>query len=72
MSPMLSFAPDFWPVFWAIMGSAALITVALGALIATISPAGSRPRRPRQGHPVALAPTELAERQAAQGYPKAA
>ena len=69
MGPMLSFAADFWPVFWAIMGAGALATVALSVLIATISPAGSRPRRQ---HPVALPPEELAGRQAGQGYPKAA
>jgi hypothetical protein len=66
MSPMLSFAADLWPLFWAIIGAGALVTVALSVLIGTISPAGSRPRR---GHRLALAPAELAGRQAAHGYP---
>jgi hypothetical protein len=69
---MLSFAADFWPLFWAIMGAGALVTVALSVLIATISPAGSRPRR---AHRLPATPAELAEladRQASPGYPRAA
>lgn len=69
MSPMLSFAADFWPLFWAIMGAAALVTVALAVLIATISPAGSRPRR---SHQPQLAPAGLAEQPTGHGYPEAA
>jgi hypothetical protein len=69
MSPMLSFAADFWPLLGAIMGAGALVTVALSLLIATISPAGSLPRR---GHRPALAPAELADQPAEQGYPEAA
>jgi hypothetical protein len=69
MSPMLSFAADFWPLFWAIMGAGALVTVALAVLIATLSPAGSRPHR---GHRLPATPAELAERQADPGYPQAA
>ena len=46
-----------------------LITLALSVLIATISPAGSRPRRGRQ---LAATPAELPERQADPGYPQAA
>ena len=69
MSPMLTFATDFWPLLGAIMGAGALVTVALSVLIATISPAGSRPRR---RHQLALTPAELADRHAGQDYPKAA
>lgn len=69
MSPMLSFAADFWPLFWAIMGAGALVTVALSVLIATISPAGSRPRR---AHRLPATPAELPDRQASPGYPRAA
>jgi hypothetical protein len=57
---MLNFGPDFWPLFWAIMGGAAVLTVALSLLIATITPASFRPRR---RHP-ALAPVGPAGRQA--------
>lgn len=42
---MLSFATDFWPLFWTITGGAALLTALLSVLIATISPAAIRPRR---------------------------
>lgn len=66
MGPMLSFTADFWPLFWAIMGAGVLITLALSVLIATISPAGSRPHR---GHGLALAPAELTGKQAGHGYP---
>jgi len=69
MSPMLSNAADFWPLFWAIMGAGALVTLALSVLIATIAPAGSRPRR---GHQRPGTPAELAGRQADPGYPQAA
>ncbi len=57
---MLSFGAQFWPLFWGIMGTAAVLTVGLSLLIATIRPAGSRPYR---RHP-ALAPAELAGRRA--------
>ncbi len=67
---MLSFGADFWPLFWAIMGTAAVLTVALSLLIATITPAGFRPQRRH----TALAPAELAGRQAGhddQAHPEA-
>ena len=64
---MLSFAADLWPLFWAIFGAAALVTVALSVLVATISPSGSRPGRGHQA-----APAELAGRQAGQDYREAA
>ena len=61
---MLNFTAAFWPLFWAIIGAGALVTVALSALIATISPAGFRPRR---GHRPQLAAAELTG-QAGPGY----
>jgi hypothetical protein len=66
MSPMLSFAADFWPLFWAIIGAGALVTVVLSVLIGTISTAGSRPRR---GHRLALAPAEPTGPQSGHDYP---
>jgi hypothetical protein len=66
MSPMLSLATDFWPVFWAIIGAGALVTVVLSVLIGAISPAGSRPHR---GHRLALAPAEPTGPRAVPGYP---
>ena len=62
---MLSFGADFWPLFWAIMGGAAVLTVALSLLIATITPAGFRPQRRR----TALAPVGPAGRQAGHDAP---
>ncbi len=44
---MFSLAPDFWPLFWAITGGAALVTVALSLLVATFSPKWFR-RHPHQ------------------------
>jgi hypothetical protein len=58
---MLSIATDFWPLFWTIIGGAALLTGLLSVLIATISPAGSRPRRRPE---LALAPVRPADRPA--------
>lgn len=66
---MLSNAADFWPLFWAIMGAGALVTLGLSVLLATIAPAGSRPRRGRQ---LPVTPAKLADRQADPGYPQAA
>ena len=62
---MLSFATDFWPLFWTIMGGAALLTVLLSALIAAVSPAGFRPRRRPE---LALAAAQPANRPAGPGY----
>jgi hypothetical protein len=42
---MLSFAADFWPLFWTINGAAALLTVVLSVLIATFSPTWFQPHR---------------------------
>ena len=62
---MLTLATDFWPLFWTIIGGAALLTVLLSALIATISPAAIRPRR---GPGLALATAQPADRPAGSGY----
>jgi hypothetical protein len=43
---MLSFASDFWPLFWTMIGGGALVTAALSLLVATFSPAWFRPHRP--------------------------
>ena len=40
---MLSFAPDFWPLFWTVLGGGALVTAVLSLLAATFSPAWFRP-----------------------------
>jgi len=58
---MLSFAADFWPLFWTITGAAALVTVVLSLLVATFSPTWFRSR---QRHQPARTPAELAGRQA--------
>jgi hypothetical protein len=39
---MLTFAADFWPLFWGITGGAALLTVLLSALIAIVPSSSSR------------------------------
>lgn len=58
---MLSFAADFWPLFWTITGGAALVTVVLSLLVATFSPTWFRSLQRHQPTP---APAELAERRA--------
>ncbi len=45
---MLSLAADFWPLFWTIIGAAALVTVVLSLLVATFSPAWFRSRQRHQ------------------------
>ncbi len=40
---MLSLASDFWPWFWAILATGAVLTVALSLLVATV-PLGRRHR----------------------------
>jgi hypothetical protein len=45
---MFSLAPDFWPLFWAITGGAALVTVLLSLLVATFSPEWFRRHHPHQ------------------------
>ncbi|HZR51922.1 MAG TPA: hypothetical protein VFB06_20705 [Streptosporangiaceae bacterium] len=39
---MLTYAADFWPLFWTIVGSGAVLTVLLTLGIATYSPKRSR------------------------------
>jgi hypothetical protein len=36
---MLSFASDFWPLFWTIIGTGALLTVLMCTAAATFQPA---------------------------------
>ena len=36
---MLSFASDFWPLFWTVTGAGALLTVLLCTAVATAPPA---------------------------------
>ena len=52
---MLSFASDFWPLFWTIVGTGALVVVLLSVLVAAYSPAWFRREH---GGP----PTERADR----------
>jgi hypothetical protein len=61
---MLSFAPDFWPLFWTILGGAALVSVVLSLLAAAFSPAWFRPHH---RHQPASTPAGPAGRQA--GHP---
>jgi hypothetical protein len=35
---MLTYAADFWPLFWTIIGSGMVLTVLLSVLVATFSP----------------------------------
>ncbi len=67
---MLSLAPDFWPLFWAIVGGGALVTVVLALLVAafprvwfrspdrrrpTLTPPGPARRHAGSGHRAAKA-----------------
>ena len=60
----MTFATDFWPLFWTIIGSAAVLTVLVTLLVATFTPAwfGSQ----RHDGPAQLAP---AHRPAGAEYP---
>jgi hypothetical protein len=60
---MLSFAPDFWPLFWAILGGAALLTVALSLLVAAFSPTWFRPHHRHQAASAPAGPAGSAGRQ---------
>jgi hypothetical protein len=62
---MLSFAADFWPLFWVITGGAALVTVVLSLLVATFSPAWFRSH---QRHQPSRTPAELAGQRAGHDY----
>ena len=62
---MLSFAADFWPLFWTIIGGGALVTVLLSLLVATFSPTWFRSH---QRHQPTLAPAKPAEQQAGHHY----
>ena len=45
---MATYAADFWPLFWTIIGGGAVLTVLLTLMVATFSPSSwsSRRRRP--------------------------
>lgn len=57
---MLSYASDFWPLFWLIIGAGAVLTVLACLLVAVFSPAwfrhdrhesaGRLPSRAASGH----------------------
>jgi hypothetical protein len=54
---MLSLASDFWPLFWTILGTGAVLTIALSLLVATIPlPRRHRPSATVTAHPAARAP----------------
>jgi hypothetical protein len=42
---MLTYATDFWPLFWTIIGSGAALTVLLSVLVAIFSPTWFQSRR---------------------------
>jgi hypothetical protein len=48
---MLSFASDFWPLFWAIIACGAALTVGLSIVAATFRPSWLRPSRLRPAGP---------------------
>ena len=57
---MLTFAADFWPLFWAIWGGAAALTIVVSLLIATVPNPFARGHRrqlpPALPHPATDAP----------------
>jgi len=54
---MLSLAPDFWPWFWAILGTGFVLTVALSLLVATVPlRRRHRPAGTVSQHPAAQGP----------------
>ena len=62
---MLSFAADFWPLFWTIIGAGVLVTMMLSLLVATFSPTWFRSHR---RHQPTLTPAKLAEQRAGHDY----
>jgi hypothetical protein len=62
---MLSFAADFWPLFWTIIGAATLVTLVLSLLVVTFSPTWFRSH---QRHQPTLTPAEPGEQQAGHEY----
>jgi hypothetical protein len=54
---MLTYAADFWPLFWAIVGGGAVLTVLMSLLVATFSPSWfGRPGRKQAGSHAQLTP----------------
>jgi hypothetical protein len=57
---MLTFAADFWPLFWTIVVAGAALTAAVSVLVALARPPASRQARlspPAPGHPEQLPPS---------------
>jgi hypothetical protein len=42
---MLSYASDFWPLFWTVLGGGLVLTALVSLLVGTLSPDGLRSRR---------------------------
>jgi hypothetical protein len=42
---MLTYASDFWPLFWTVLGGGLVLTVLASLLVATFSPEWFRSRR---------------------------
>jgi hypothetical protein len=42
---MLTYAADFWPLFWTILGAGAALTIVVSFLVATFSPSWFRRQR---------------------------
>jgi len=40
---MLTYAANFWPLFWAVLGGGAVLTVLLTLLVATVRMPGRQP-----------------------------
>jgi len=53
---MLSFASDFWPLFWMAVGGGAALTVLACLLVAVFSPAWFRHGRHEPARPLQLRP----------------
>ena len=47
---MLSFASDFWPLFWAFIGIGAAVTVLMCVAVAAIRPAWFKRSQPASVH----------------------
>ena len=67
----MTYAADFWPLFWTIVGGGAVLTVLLSLLVATFSPSWfARSGRNQAASPAQLRPAGPADEPAR--LPKAA
>ena len=57
---MLTFATDFWPLFWTVLGSAAALAILCSVMIATM---GSQPQPVPVEHTTYLTEFAAAERE---------